>query len=127
MKALFERWAIPIQLTKWAAKNTNGLNGLAKVTILGLAYDLKDFSVGIPNLRKSEIMDELQELERRQWRFKELESTLGILGWAATAIPEIKMGILKRWNGSQSILENRWIDGSKEGYDIEMNWINPAF
>ena len=160
IKGLFERWAIPIQMTKWAAENTNGLDGLSKVTILGLAYDLEDFSVGIPDVRKSEIMDELKELERKRWTFKELESTLGILGWAATAIPQIKMfltsgwtlkkkwntggryrnhmtkrtkddmaeirGILKRWNGAQSILESRWTDGSKKGYNIDTNWIDPA-
>ncbi len=109
IRELFKRWNIPIQATKWAEENPNGLKGAEEITILGLEYDLPTFSVGIPAHRCAEILEEIEFAREssEKWKLKEAESLVGILSWAACAIPQLKTflgsswSLLKIWNKFQ--------------------------
>lgn len=97
---LFERWKIPRQEEKFLEDNPNGAAGSSLLTILGLVYDLANLTIAIPKPRVSEIMGEMKSFmkDRRKRSLKEWESTVGVVNWTTTAIPQIRMYLTKSWN-----------------------------
>lgn len=97
---LFQRWKIPVQATKWTEENPNGLKGTKEIVILGLEYDLPTYTVGIPAHRSAEIVEEIVTAREnnKRWRLKEAESLIGIMSWAACAIPQLKPFMGSSWS-----------------------------
>ena len=90
---LFQRWGIPRQEKKFAEDNPNGKKGSRWLTILGLKYDLADLTIAISKTRVLEIMAEMKSILAKKFatKLKQWESTIGVISWTTTAIPQIKM------------------------------------
>eukprot|EP00944_MAST-04C_sp_MAST-4C-sp1_P010295 g10295.t1 len=96
---LFERWKIPRQDEKFLEDNPHGAKGSRRLTILGIEYDFATLTVAISRSRIDEIVEEMKSrmeekkgLELRKW-----ESTIGVVNWVATAIPQIRMYLTTSW------------------------------
>jgi hypothetical protein len=98
---VFNRWGVPRQITKWKEENRFGIRGYKLVTILGLQYDLEKLTVGIPPNRVTDILEELREFTAKAkdvgQPFKKWESMIGVLGWMAIAIPQIRPLLTSAW------------------------------
>ena len=123
---LFQRWGIPRQEKKFAEDNPNGKKGSRWLTILGLKYDLADLTIAISKTRVLEIMAEMTSILAKKFatKLKQWESTIGVISWTTTAIPQIKMFLTGSWRLIQSVKaksknKNQRIKMIK---DIEHDW-----
>ena len=98
---LFDRWKIPRQDAKWREENINGLKGSHVLTIMGLEYNFRDMTVGIPLQRLRDIMDEIQtfiaEASKVGKNFKRWESIIGVMSWCSITIPQLRPLLTGTW------------------------------
>ena len=117
---------IPRQEKKFAEDNPNGKKGSRWLTILGLKYDLADLTIAISKTRVLEIMAEMKSILAKKFatKLKQWESTIGVISWTTTAIPQIKMFLTGSWRLIQAVKaksknKNQRIKMIK---DIEHDW-----
>jgi hypothetical protein len=119
---LFKRWKIPRQEEKFLEDNPNGAKGCVELTILGLLYHLANLTVGIPKPRVSEVVEEMEAFMKTDRRkLKEWESTIGVINWAATAVPQLRMYLTSSWRMIKTIKREKERKGHNKKWKIDTN------
>ena len=98
---LFDRWGIPRQEDKWLEENQNGLQGSHVLTIMGLKYNFREMTVGIPPQRLRDILEEILSFSKQASMvakpLKKWESVIGIMSWASIVIPQLRPLLTGTW------------------------------
>ena len=124
---LFHRWSVPRQDEKWKEENVNGLKGSHALTIMGLDYNFRYMTVGIPLPRLRDILDEVQtfiaEASKVGKSFKRWESIIGVMSWCSITVPQLRPLLTGTW-----YFKRVWQNVGKEkgirriGKDIKEDW-----